>query len=186
MLTGGVGERVAADLVERHVSRRRPGESKHPSYRESPNQPPCGTAVEDSHVPDDIPRVKRVWGEGGPSRPRRPREIATGLAAGSNLIVTGPRRSGETSVCDAALVRLGRRGFYTVSVDLFRIASAAEFAEALAAEQSRTAIQAIARRLTCVKSGAWCAKYDVSMKTGRDARLRIAAVERLSRRPSAL
>src|SRR5438105_4065089 len=59
------------------------------------------------------------------------REIATGLAAGSNLIVAGPRRSGKTSVCDAALVRLGRRGFYTATVDLFRIASAAEFAEAL-------------------------------------------------------
>jgi hypothetical protein len=61
------------------------------------------------------------------------REIATGLAAGSNLIVAGPRRSGKTSVCDAALVRLGRRGFYTISVDLFRIASAPELAEALVA-----------------------------------------------------
>ena len=60
-------------------------------------------------------------------------EIATGLGAGTNLIVAGPRRSGKTSVCDAALVRLGRRGLYTISVDLFRIASAAEFAEALVA-----------------------------------------------------
>src|SRR5437763_1325788 len=59
------------------------------------------------------------------------REIATGLSAGSNLIVAGPRRSGKTSVCDAALVRLAKRGFYTVGVDLFRIASAAEFAEVL-------------------------------------------------------
>ncbi len=58
-------------------------------------------------------------------------EIAAGLAAGTNVIVAGPRRSGKTSVCDAALVRLGRRGLYTISVDLFRIASAAEFAEAL-------------------------------------------------------
>lgn len=62
------------------------------------------------------------------------REIATGLAAGSNLIVAGPRRSGKTSACDAALVRLGRRGFYTVGVDLFRIATAAELAEALVVE----------------------------------------------------
>ena len=61
------------------------------------------------------------------------REIVTGLAAGSNVIVAGPRRSGKTSVCDAALVRLARRRFYTVSVDLFRIASAAELAEALVA-----------------------------------------------------
>jgi uncharacterized protein len=61
------------------------------------------------------------------------REIVTGLAAGSNVIVAGPRRSGKTSVCDAALVRLSRRGVYTIGVDLFRIASAAEFAEALVA-----------------------------------------------------
>lgn len=61
------------------------------------------------------------------------REIATALGAGSNLMVAGPRRSGKTSVCDAALVRLGRRGFYTISVDLFRIASAPELAEALVA-----------------------------------------------------
>lgn len=59
------------------------------------------------------------------------REIATALGEGSNLIVAGPRRTGKTSVCDAALLRLGRRGFYTVSVDLFRIATAAELAEAL-------------------------------------------------------
>ncbi len=61
------------------------------------------------------------------------REIATALEAGSNLVVAGPRRTGKTSVCDAAIGRLHRRGFYPVSVDLFRVASAAEFAEALVA-----------------------------------------------------
>lgn len=61
------------------------------------------------------------------------REITVALAAGTNLIVAGPRRTGKTSVCDAAVGRLVRRGFYTVSVDLFRIATTAEFAEALVA-----------------------------------------------------
>jgi hypothetical protein len=61
------------------------------------------------------------------------REIATALGAGSNLVVAGPRRTGKTSVCDAAVGRLVRRGFYAVSVDLFRIATTAEFAEALVA-----------------------------------------------------
>ncbi len=60
-------------------------------------------------------------------------EIATALAAGSNLVVAGPRRTGKTSVCDAAVGRLARRGFYAVSIDLFRIASTAEFAETLVA-----------------------------------------------------
>jgi hypothetical protein len=36
-------------------------------------------------------------------------------------------------VCDAALVRLARQGLYTVSIDLFRIASVAELAEVLVA-----------------------------------------------------
>jgi DNA-binding transcriptional ArsR family regulator len=61
------------------------------------------------------------------------REIATALEGGGNLIVAGPRRTGKTSVCDAAVGQLARRGFYDVSIDLFRIASAAEFAEALVA-----------------------------------------------------
>lgn len=61
------------------------------------------------------------------------REIATALEAGSNLVVAGPRRTGKTSVCDAAVGRLVRRGFYAVRVDLFRIATPAELAEALVA-----------------------------------------------------
>lgn len=61
------------------------------------------------------------------------REIATALGAGSNLIVAGPRRTGKTSVCDAAVGRLAGRGFYGANIDLFRIATTTEFAEALVA-----------------------------------------------------
>ena len=61
------------------------------------------------------------------------REVATRLEAGTHLIVAGPRRTGKTSVCEAALSRAGRRGAYTAKVDLFRVSDAAELAEALAA-----------------------------------------------------
>jgi hypothetical protein len=61
------------------------------------------------------------------------REVATRLEAGTHLIVAGPRRTGKTSVCEAALARAGRRGAYTAKVDLFRVSDAAELAEALAA-----------------------------------------------------
>ncbi len=61
------------------------------------------------------------------------REIASTLAGGASIIVAGARRTGKTSVCDAALDRLARRGIYTVAVDLFRIATIAEFAEVLVA-----------------------------------------------------
>ena len=60
------------------------------------------------------------------------REIATALVGATNLILAGPRRTGKTSVCEAALGRARKLGCYTVRVDLFRIADAAELAEALA------------------------------------------------------
>src|SRR5918998_3213012 len=61
------------------------------------------------------------------------REMATRLEAGTHLIVAGARRTGKTSVCEAVLARLRRRGVYTAAVDLFRVSDTAELAEALAA-----------------------------------------------------
>ena len=60
-------------------------------------------------------------------------EVAARLEAGTHLVVAGPRRTGKTSVCEAALSRVARRGAYTAKVDLFRASDAAELAEALAA-----------------------------------------------------
>src|SRR5256885_725680 len=62
------------------------------------------------------------------------REISSALASGASVVVAGPRRTGKTSVCDAVLGRLARRGFYVVAVDLFRIATAEELAESLVAQ----------------------------------------------------
>src|SRR3954466_1425433 len=60
------------------------------------------------------------------------REISTALENGTHLMVAGPRRTGKTSVCEAALTRAKGHGYYVVAVDLFRLADAAELAEALA------------------------------------------------------
>jgi hypothetical protein len=73
------------------------------------------------------------------------REVEAALTGGTNLILAGPRRTGKTSVCEAALVRARRRGYYTASLDLFRIADTAELAEALAV--SVIANRSPARRL---------------------------------------
>jgi uncharacterized protein len=59
------------------------------------------------------------------------RELATALVAGTHLIIAGPRRTGKTSVCEAALARARQRGCYGARIDLFRIADSAELAEAL-------------------------------------------------------
>jgi hypothetical protein len=73
------------------------------------------------------------------------REITAALAGGASVVVAGPRRTGKTSVCDAALGRLARRGLYTVAIDLFRIATAAELAEVLVAKTvaNRSALRRI-------------------------------------------
>ena len=60
------------------------------------------------------------------------REITTRLEAGTHLILAGARRTGKTSVCEAALARAARRGAYTAKVDLFRVSDAGELAEAIA------------------------------------------------------
>jgi hypothetical protein len=61
------------------------------------------------------------------------RELSTSLMAGLNVVVAGPRRTGKTSVCEAALARAKRAGNYTVAIDLFRIPNAAQLAETLVA-----------------------------------------------------
>jgi uncharacterized protein len=60
------------------------------------------------------------------------RELSLAIQNATNCVVAGPRRTGKTSVCDAAMLQAEKAGFYVASVDLFRIADAAELAEALA------------------------------------------------------
>jgi uncharacterized protein len=76
------------------------------------------------------------------------REITTRLEAGTHLIVAGPRRTGKTSVCEAALGRLRRRGAYVAKLDLFRVSDAAELAEALATAvvANRSGVHRVLRR----------------------------------------
>ena len=57
--------------------------------------------------------------------------IARSLQGAGNLIIAGPRRTGKTSVCDAALGQLADGGCYVAAVDLFRLADTADFAEQL-------------------------------------------------------
>jgi hypothetical protein len=60
------------------------------------------------------------------------RQVAAALENGTSLVMAGPRRTGKTSVCDAALTKVRARGVYVAAVDLFAMADDAELAEALA------------------------------------------------------
>jgi hypothetical protein len=57
--------------------------------------------------------------------------IASSLAAGQSLRILAPRRTGKTTVCDAALERLRQEGWYVASVDLMYPSGAAGFAQDL-------------------------------------------------------
>ncbi len=83
-------------------------------------------------------------------------EITSALVGGTHVILAGPRRTGKTSVCEAALGRAQRRGCYIANVDLFRIADAAELAEALtlAVISNRSPARRIVRRARELGRGA--------------------------------
>lgn len=74
--------------------------------------------------------------------------IAASLGGGGNLIVAGPRRTGKTTVCDAALARLAHDGHYVAGLDLFMLADAADLAErlVLASIANRGSLQRLATR----------------------------------------
>jgi hypothetical protein len=76
------------------------------------------------------------------------RAVAIALINGTNLIMAGPRRTGKTSVCEAALGRAARNDCDTAKLDLFRISDTAELAEALAVAviANRSPIRRIVRR----------------------------------------
>ncbi len=57
--------------------------------------------------------------------------IAASLGSGQSLRILAPRRTGKTTVCDAALSRFEAEGRYAASVDLMRSAGAAGLARDL-------------------------------------------------------
>jgi uncharacterized protein len=58
-------------------------------------------------------------------------EISRALAGGTNLVLAGPRRTGKTSVAEAALKQLRSSGLYTATIDLFKRRDAMDLAEGL-------------------------------------------------------
>lgn len=57
--------------------------------------------------------------------------VARTLVGGGHVIIAGPRRTGKTSVCDAAVAVCAVDECHTAAVDLFHHADAAQLAEAL-------------------------------------------------------
>jgi hypothetical protein len=74
--------------------------------------------------------------------------MASSLRGGGSLVVAGPRRTGKTTVCDAALAHLAKGGCYVAAVDLFRLADAADLAEqlVLAAVANRGSLRRLVQR----------------------------------------
>jgi hypothetical protein len=51
--------------------------------------------------------------------------------AAINCVLIGPRRTGKTTVCRAAVERLADQGLYTASIDLFHLSRVSQIADAL-------------------------------------------------------
>ena len=56
--------------------------------------------------------------------------VATALLGGGNIVLAGPRRTGKTTVADAALEVCSREGAYVAAVDFFDLVDASELAQA--------------------------------------------------------
>lgn len=71
--------------------------------------------------------------------------LVSQLSAGNHQIIVGPRRTGKTSVCDAAIDQLRTKKAYVVSVDLFEVESLATLSEliALRAISNRPAVKKV-------------------------------------------
>lgn len=95
------------------------------------------------------------------------REIAVALGGGTSVVIAGPRRTGKTSVCDAALTRVKAQRIYVASVDLFELADAAELAEALVASvlRNRPAIRQLITRVRRLGRHALTATQAASVMT---------------------
>lgn len=65
------------------------------------------------------------------------------LADGQSVMLSGPRRIGKTSIAYEVIRRLKQKGFYTASVDFFRISDRRELAVSLidACLENRTGIR---------------------------------------------
>jgi len=57
--------------------------------------------------------------------------VATALVGGGNIVLAGPRRTGKTTVADAALEGCREAGAYVAAVDFFDLVDASELAQAL-------------------------------------------------------
>jgi hypothetical protein len=60
--------------------------------------------------------------------------LVVALLQGANQVVGGPRRTGKTTLCRAAVARLADQGLYTVSVDLFGLSNLDELVDEIVAQ----------------------------------------------------
>jgi hypothetical protein len=90
--------------------------------------------------------------------------VAASLQAGANVVIAAPRRTGKTTVCDAAMEKLKAEGFYVAAVDLWGVADASELSEAIVA-QTIANRGPIRRMLHQVKAAGRSALSNVGLQT---------------------
>lgn len=93
-------------------------------------------------------------------------ELGQRLGGGERLLLSGPRRTGKTSLALEALRRLKASGHYTAYVDLFGVESRGDFAELLvdALFENRSRLQRTVRAMRSLASGVAAAANGLDLK----------------------
>jgi hypothetical protein len=105
-------------------------------------------------------------------------ELVRNLHGGSHRRVLGPRRTGKTTICEAAVEKLTQLGFYSVAVDLFEYQSLDQLAEGIASQAiaNRSAVRRILPAIrsvgrTALKGAALTMTTKLQMELGSDVEL---------------
>ncbi len=109
-------------------------------------------------------------------------QVSAALVAGTNIVLAGPRRTGKTSVAEAALAGARRAGLYTASVDLFRRRDAGDLAEAIA-EAVIANRSALKRLLARARGAAGTALDAATLTASAHARAELGEAVDLAFRP---
>jgi hypothetical protein len=112
-------------------------------------------------------------------------ELVAQLRAGVHRILAAPRRTGKSTVCQAAVARLAADGLYTVSLSLFELTTTASLAERMA-QRALANRGPLARLIERVRSGGELVLKGAALTLSVKARAELGDAVELALNPSVI
>ena len=110
-------------------------------------------------------------------------ELVAQLRGGIHRILAAPRRTGKSTVCQAAIARLAGDGLYTVSLSLFELTSTASLAERMV-QRTLANRGALARLIERVRAGGEIVLKGAALTLSVKARAELGEAVELALNPS--